>query len=330
MKLLAAAALPEISSDFRVFTIPIRRGILFQDDPAFKGARRELVAQDFIYSLKRFFDPRWKSPIVAGLEEFKILGLNELRQRSLKERAAFPYDVDVEGLRALDRYTLQIRLGATAPHFAEYLAAPDLFGAVAREVVEMYGDRIMEHPVGTGPFRLADWRRSSRIILDRNPSYREEIFDSDGSATDARSGTVASALKGKRLPLVDRVEVYIIDEPQPRWLAFLNAEHDMLERLPNTFVRVAAPGGNLAPNLKKRGISMSRILGADVTYTVFNMKHPVVGGYTPDKVALRRALSLATNVQEEIRLPRHGQAMQAQAPLNPHTYGYDPNLVTEM
>ena len=79
IKPLAAAALPEISSDFRTFTFPIRRGIFFQDDPAFKGAKRELVAQDFVYSLKRFFDPRWKSPIVPGLEEYKILGLNELR-----------------------------------------------------------------------------------------------------------------------------------------------------------------------------------------------------------------------------------------------------------
>ena len=106
MKPLAAAALPDISADFRVFTFRVRRGIYFQDDPAFKGIKRELVAQDFVYSLKRFFDPRWKSPIVSGLEEYKILGLNELRQRSLKEKTPFPYDVEVEGLRALDRYTL--------------------------------------------------------------------------------------------------------------------------------------------------------------------------------------------------------------------------------
>ena len=248
---LVAAALPEISSDFRVFTFPIRRGIFFQDDPAFKGARRELVAQDFVYSVKRFFDPRWKSPVVANLEEFKIVGLNELRQRSLKDKAAFQYDVEVEGLRALDRYTLQVRLTDTNPHFVETFASPDLHGAVAREVVEAYGDQIMAHPVGTGPFRLKDWRRSSRIILERNPTYREEVFASDG-ADDAGRVAVGHALKGKRLPLVDRVEVYIIDEPQPRWLAFLNAEHDMLERLPATFVNIAAPGGQLAPNLRRR------------------------------------------------------------------------------
>lgn len=330
IKPLAASALPEISADFRIFTFSIRRGIFFQDDPAFKGVKREVVAQDFVYSLKRFFDPRWKSPIVAGLEEFKILGLNELRQRSIKERTPFPYDVEIQGLRAIDRHTLQITLSETNPHFVELLASPDLFGAVAREVVEMYGDQIMAHPVGTGPFRLTDWRRSSRIILERNTGYREEIFGTETVSGDVKVSTVASALKGKRLPLVDRVEVFIIDEPQPRWLAFLNGEHDMMERLPATFVNIAAPGGQLAPNLRRRGVMMSRVLGADITYTVFNMKDPVIGGYTPERVALRRAISLATNIEEEIRLPRRGQGVQGQAPLNPHTYGYDPTLVTEI
>jgi ABC-type transport system substrate-binding protein len=330
MRPLAAEALPEISQDFRVFTFRIRRGILFQDDPAFNGQKRELLAQDFVYAIKRFFDPRWKSPIVSTLEEYKLVGLNELRQRALKDRSPFPYDVEVEGLRALDRYTLQMRLRETAPHFVETFAQPDLFGAVAREVVEKYGDDIMAHPVGTGPFRLADWRRSSRIVLERNSNYRDESFDASTAADDPRSQQVASVLSGRKLPLVDRVEVYIINEPQPRWLAFLNAEHDLLERLPATFVNIAAPQGQLAPNLRKRGVQMSRVVGADITYTVFNMKHPVIGGYTPERVALRRAISLALNINEEIRLPRRGQGIAAQAPLNPHTYGYDPSFTSEM
>ncbi len=330
MRPLAAAALPEVSSDFRVFTFRVRPGIYFQDDPAFAGRQRELVAQDFVFSLKRFFDPRWKSPIIAGLEEYRILGLNELRQRTLKEQVPFDYDVEVEGIRALDRYTLQLRLRDSAPHFSETFASPDLYGAVAREVVERYGDAIMAHPVGTGPFQLLDWRRSSRIILERNPTYRGDPFDASRAADDPRSQQVAASLTGKRLPLLDRVEVYIIEEQQPRWLAFLNGEHDMLERLPNDFVNVAAPRGHLAPGLKRRGIQMSRVLGADLTYTVFNMKHPVIGGYTPDKVALRRAISLGLNVDEEIRIPRRGQAVAAQLPINPHTYGFDASVRTEM
>ncbi len=329
LKFLAAAALPEISADFRTFIFRLRSGIYFHDHAAFKGVKRELVADDFVYSLKRFFDPRWKSPI-ATLQEFKILGLNELRQQALSEKAPFNYDLPIDGLQALDRYTLRIRLAESAPHFVEVLAAPDLYGAVAREVVEAYADTIMAHPVGTGPFRLVDWRRSSRIVLERNESYREEIFDGSAATDDSNMQKVASFLHGKKLPLVDRVEVHIIEEGQPRWLAFLNAEHDLLDRLPDNFVNVAVPGGQVAPSLKRRGIGMSRMLNADVTYTVFNMKHPVIGGYTPEKVALRRAISLALNIQEEIRIPRRRQALQAQAPLNPHTYGYDPDFRTEM
>jgi ABC-type transport system substrate-binding protein len=330
LKPLTATAMPEVADDYRVYTMRVRPGIFFQDDPAFNGKKRELVAQDYVYALKRFYDPRWKSPVVSTLEEYKLVGMNELRQRALKERIPFDYDVEAEGLRALDRYTLQIRMRESAPHFTETLAQPDLFGAVAREVVEAYGDAMMAHPVGTGPFRLADWRRSSRIVLERNPNYREDRFDTSSAAGDARSQEVARALSGRMLPLVDRVEVFIIDEPQPRWLAFLNAEHDLLERLPADFVNIAAPGGQLAPNLKKRGVRMARVLGADVTYTVFNMKDPVVGGYTPDRVALRRAISLALNIDEEIRIPRRGQGVAAQAPINPHTYGFDPGVRTEM
>src|SRR5690606_10147711 len=137
---------------------------------------------------------------------------------------------------------------------------------------------------------------------------------------------LADSLRGKELPLVDRVVISVIEESQPRWLAFLNGELDLMDRLPNDFVPIAAPGGRLAPNLERRGIGMNRVLAADVTYTVFNMKDPVVGGYTPEKVALRRAISLALDVEEEIRIPRRGQAVVAHTPINPHCYGYDPKL----
>jgi ABC-type transport system substrate-binding protein len=330
VKPLVAEALPQVSPDFRTYTFRVRRGIFFQDDPAFKGRRRELTAQDFVYSFKRFWDPRWKSPVLTTLQEYKILGMNELRERVLKNKTPFPYDVEVEGLRALDRYTLQFRLADPAPHFAELHATPDLYGAVAREVIEAYGDDTMAHPIGTGPFRLADWRRSSRIVLERNPGYREHPFDAEPSAGDTRAQQVAERLRGRRLPLLDRVEVYIVDEAQPRWLAFLNGEHDLLERLPNEYVNIAAPGGKLAPSLARRHVQMGRVLGSDTTFTIFNMKDPVVGGYTPAKIALRRAIGLALDIEEEIRLVRRGQAIIAQAPINPHTYGYDPQLRTEM
>ncbi len=167
-----ADGMPDVSSDFRVWTIRIKPGISFQDDPVFKGKPRELIAADYVYSLKRFFDPRWKAPTYATLADSRIVGMAALREDALKNKRPFDYDTSVEGMRALDRYTIQFRVERPLPRFLQTLATGDLYGALAREVVEAYGDEIPAHPVGTGPFRLADWRRSSKIVLERNPTYR--------------------------------------------------------------------------------------------------------------------------------------------------------------
>ena len=332
MKPLTAEAMPEISADFTRFTFKIRPGIYFADDPAFKGRRRELTAEDYVYAFKRHYDPRWKSPNLYLLENARLLGLSELRKRAMEAKQPFPYDTPVEGVKALDRYTLQFNLAEPSPRFHQQLLTDSsVFGAVAREVVEAYGDKIMEHPVGTGPFRLASWKRSSRIVLARNPHFRELRYDERAPADDPKSQAIAKALQGRRLPLVDRVEVAVIEETQPRWLSFLNAESDFLERLPNEFAGVAVPNNQLAPNLAKKGIHLDRGPLVDATLaTLFNTEHPVVGGNTPDKVALRRAISLAYNSAEEIRQVRKNQAIPAQTAIAPLTFGYQPGLKTEM
>jgi ABC-type transport system substrate-binding protein len=321
-----ADGMPETSEDFRVWTVRVRPGIYFPDDPAFKGVRRELVAEDYVYSLKRFFDPRWKSPAYGGMNELRLLGMAPLRNDALKTRKPFDYDTPAEGLRTLDRYTLQFRFEQPQPRFLESLSGGDLWGAVAREVVEAYGDDIPAHPVGTGPFRLGEWRRSSRIVLERNPSYREVVYDAEPNADDAEGQELLRRFKGRRLPMIDRVEISIIEEIQPRWLSFLNKQQDVMWLLPYDFVNIAAPGGKLSPALAREGVRMYRALASDVTLTYFNMEDPVVGGYTPEKVALRRAISLAIDVDQEIRLYWRGQAVPAQSALVPNTTGYDPSF----
>jgi len=325
-----AAALPEPADDFRTWTVRIRPGIHFADDPAFKGRRRELTAQDYVYSLKRHYDPRWKSPNLYLLENLKLLGLSELRREVLKSKQPFPYDREVEGVRALDRYTLQFRLGESRPRFAQVLSDGSWMGAVAREVVEAYGDKMMEHPVGTGPFRLAEWRRASRIVLERNPGYRELRYDEDPPADDPAAQADAARLKGRRLPMIDRVEIAIVEEDQPRWLAFLSGEHDLIEQVPDEYIDLAVPNGELAPHLRKRGMHATRYARADVSISYFNMEDPVVGGYTPEKVALRRAIALAVDVDKEIRLVRRGQAIPSQGPIAPGAWGSDPQFRSEM
>jgi ABC-type transport system substrate-binding protein len=323
-----ADGMPEVSSDFRTYTVKLRRGIYFSDDPAFGGKRREVTAADIVYTYKRVFDPKLKSPSLSSIEDEGIIGLEELGKQAQRS-GKFNYDSEVEGIRALDRYTVQFKLAEARPRFIYNLSDSSNLGTMAREVVEKYGDQIMEHPVGTGPFMLGEWKRSSKISLVRNPNFREEYYEAEPAADDASAQAIYREMKGKRLPMVDRVEVSIIDEPQPRWLAFLNNEHDFMERLPQAFANQAIPNNKLAPNLAKRGVTMEHVPLADVAFMWFLMDDPIVGGYTPDKVALRRAIGLAYNSAEEARLPRRGQAIVAQGPIMPMTLNYDPKFKSE-
>ena len=327
---LAAEAMPEVSDDFRTFTFRVRPGIHFADDPAFKGKRRELVAEDFAYGMKRVYDPKLKSPSQATLENEGIIGLQDLYDEAVRAKKPFDYDRKVEGLQVLDRYTLRVRLRESRPRHLYSWAARDVLCAVAREVVEAYGDRIMDHPVGTGPFQLTEWRRSSRIVLSRNPGYREHLYDAEPNADDAEGQALVQRFKGRRLPMVDRIEIAVIEQSQPRWLSFINGEQDLLERVPTEFIDQAIPGGKVAPNLAKRGIKAYRVASADVTLMVFNMEDPLVGGYTPEKVALRRAMVLGNDVDREIRIAWRGQAIPAQTIVPPLTEGYRADVRTEM
>jgi ABC-type transport system substrate-binding protein len=328
---LTADGMPEHSADFRTWTVKVRPGIFFASDPAFKGQRRELVAEDYVYSFKRFVDPAVKSPTWSWLANFDFVGLLALRQQALERKTPFDYDRPIEGIRALDRYTIQFKMERPAPRFiTSALAGSDLTGAVAREVVEFYGERIMGHPVGTGPFKLAQWRRSSFIALERNPEYREVLYHAEPAADDAAGQAILAKLKGRRLPMIDRVEVSIIEEQQPRWLTFLQGRSDFMEDVPPEFIEQAMPGGEVAPNLAKRGIQGFRMVRSDAALTVFNMEDPVVGGYEPPKVALRRAIGLAVDVPSEIARVRKGQAIPAQSPAVPHTWAFDPQFKSEM
>ena len=337
---LVADGMPVASADFRTWIVKVRPGIYFQSDPAFKGpdgrqVRRELTAEDFVYPFKRIADPANKSTQWTWIDTYKIVGLGEARQAALDARKAFDYDKTIEGLRAIDRYTLRILVTEPRPRLVNgLLAGSDLLGAQAREVVEYYGDRIDEHPVGTGPFRLKQWRRTSLIVLERNPEYRERFYDAEPAPDDAEGQALLARFKGRRLPMVDEVRVSIVPEEQPFWLAFLNEQTDILAtsagNLPGGFITQAMPNGTLAPNLAKRGIQAMRQVNSDTGFVMFNMDDPVVGGYTPDRIALRRAISLAYDNGREIRMIRRGQAVPAQSNVTPHTTGYDPAYKSEM
>jgi len=319
LKPQTAESMPEVADEGRTYTIRLKKGLYFSDDPAFGGKKRELTAADYDFAMKRLMDPAVSSPNL-WLIEGRILGITEAVARAKKE-GRFDYDQKVAGIEVVDRYTLRIHL--VRPDFSFlYILAMQNIGAQAREVVERYGSDIGAHPVGTGAFRLAYWKRSSKIVLEKNPNFREVYYEAEPPADDPLSQQLLAENKGKRLPQVDRVEVSIIEESQPRWLAFLNNETDWVNT-PLEFIKMALPGGKPAPWLAKRGVRYISEVDPDIVYLYFNMRDETVGGYTPEKVALRRAISLAYDNRTEIELLRNGMGLEAQSPLAPGVLGYD-------
>ena len=319
-----AESLPVIADDGRTYTLRIKPGIYFADDPAFKGRRRELTARDYAYSIKRFMDPRNRSPY-AFLFEGKIVGLDELAARAKSGR--LDYDAEIAGLETPDRYTLRIRLKQTDFNFSHVLAF-SLAGAVAREAIEAYGDDTNSHPVGTGPFQLRSYTRSSKIVLEANPAYRGKIWDfvTSDSAADKE---LAARMRGKKLPQIGRVEISIMDETQSRWLAFLGGETDLEYQLAEVAPVFLTDDGKLRPEFARRGIKLERSVDPEITYTYFNMSETIgdkpnpVAGFSKEKIALRRAIAMAYKVDDQIRIIRKGQAVRAQYPIPPGVAGYD-------
>ena len=305
--------MPTVSDGGLTYTFTIRPGIFFTPDPAFKGARREVTAADYVYSLTRLYDPMLKSPWLS-LFEGKIAGDKALRDK-------FSYDTPIVGLKAEGRYTLRIRLSAPDNNFLFYLATPST-GVVAREVIEAYPGQTGNHPVGSGPFMIGEWKHSDKIVLVANPAS-QAVFHATAGA-DPADQAIARALEGKRLPLVDKVEVKIAEEFQGRMLGFLGGDYDYLEQVPESMTDMVIADGKLKPALVAKGMELTRFPVMQTYYMWMNMDDPVVGGYGREKVALRRAISLGYDSAEDISLLKKGFAIKAQSPLPPNVLGYDP------
>jgi ABC-type transport system substrate-binding protein len=324
---LVAETVPEPEENGTRYTFRIRPGIYYTDDPAFKGQKRELVAGDFEYMVKRFRDPKMRSPY-EWLFENKILGLDELAEKA-KKTGTFDYDAKIAGIEVRDRYTISFKLKEPDYNFEYFLAMPNVV-AMPREIAETYADDTYAHPIGTGPFLLKEWVRRSKIVLERNPNYRGYQLDTRyADPTDEWDRRAIEELAGKRLPALDRIEIYPIEQQQPRYLAFLNREHDLIEELDPSFLNQVVPNGKLIPSLAKVGVHVFPELQPEFTYDSFNVEDPVIGGYSPERVALRRALVLAHDRQQEIDVIRRGQALPAQTPVPPGVVGYDPSFHSE-
>ncbi len=317
---LTAEAMPEISADGKTYTFRIKKGIYFTPDPVFKSVKRELTAYDYVYTIKRFLDPANHSPS-QNFVNGKIVGLNELAEAA-KQSGKFDYDAPVAGLTTPNRYTLKIQLTQPDYNFLFSLTYGS-FGAMAREVVEGYGQDLPQHPVGTGPYMLASYTPRSKIVLVANPNWRGFVwnFKSTGTQWDDQ---VVKEMAGKKMPQIGRIEVNIIEEEQSRWLAFRRKQFD-IDWLPQIGVSSALNGDQLKPEFIAQGIKMYRAIAPDITFSLFSFLDPIVGGYSLEKNALRRAIIMAYDIDEDIALVRMGQAMRAQMMVPPGLVGNDPN-----
>jgi ABC-type transport system substrate-binding protein len=314
-----AAAMPAISDGGRTWTIRLQKGIRFTDDPAFKGAARELVAADYVYSIKRSLDPNLRT---GGDPAFTTLlvGARPVVDAARKS-GKFDYDAPIAGLRALDAYTLQLNLTDVDYTVMDRLAQRSSF-AVAREVVEAAGNDIMMKPVGTGPFKLADWRRGSRVVLEANPHYRPLTFP---DSSDPKLKPLVQAMKGRKLPALDRIEVSIIEEQVPELLAFDQGDLDYIALGGAVLARVVV-NGKLKPEYAQRGIGHFRYPLPALIYTYFNQEDPVIGGNQPERIALRRAIAMGFDTGDFIKVFYGGEATPANQILPPGVFGHDTTL----
>jgi len=221
----------------------------------------------------------------------------------------------VEGLKALDRYTLQIKLKKPYPQLL-YVLTMSYTAAVSREAVEYYGEEFLNHPVGTGPFKLKDWMRGAKIILVRNPGFRKEFYPAVGEKGDKKLGLLDDA--GKRIPFLDRIEISIILEEQPMWLEFINGELDISGIPKDNFDSAIGADRNLTPEMKAKGIKLWKRPLLQINYISFNMDDPLF----KDNKLLRQAISLAYNEKRVIKM-FNNRLIPAVGPIPPGIKGYE-------
>jgi ABC-type transport system substrate-binding protein len=316
---LAAEALPDVSANGREITVRIRPGIRFTPHPAFGGKARELTAHDFVYSVKRLVDPGLRS-VSAALFSGKIEGLDEWVHKAGRAATRDHFDTPVAGVIAVDRYVVRLRLVRPDPTFVFLLASPVL-SIVPREAVEADGAGFAQRPTGSGPYVMREFQSGSRLVLERNPNYRNVRWG-DLAAPHAEEPAWAAALRERRFPLPDRVEVLHIAEPTTGLLAF---EKGQIDVWPATAESTAIANGRLASRLARTGTRLVEGADASALYLYFNMRDPTIGGASVERIALRRAIAMAIDDTEYIRIMGNGLMPATQHPIPPGLGGHDPN-----
>jgi ABC-type transport system substrate-binding protein len=231
------------------------------------------------------------------------------------------------GVQALDKYTLQVKLNQPYPQL-KYILAMVYTPPLPRECVDYYGAEFGNHAIGTGPFRLDTWVRGSRVVMLRNPTFREDLYPSEGSDEDRAKGLLDDA--GKRLPFLDKIIFKEMIEEQPRWLSFVANELDTIKvdkdnhQLYFDTSDVTNPDQPVRPEWAKRGFRGWHLPLLDLTYEAFNMLDPVVGGEKGKP--LRQAICLVRNFEKRNAIHYNSSSVMAVSVIPPGLQGYEPPL----
>jgi len=346
---------------FSLYDIHIKPGIRYQPHPAFarnangeflyhhlqpqdladihklsdfpKTATRELVADDYVFQIKRLAHPKLHSPIFGVMNEY-IVGLKEYAKtlaRAAREGRLDLEKTSLEGAQALDRYTYRVKLKGKYPQFQYWLAMP-FFAPVPPEAERFYGQPGMEeknltldwYPIGTGPYMLTENDPNRRMVLERNPNFHGETYPSEGEPGDAAAGLLADA--GKSLPFIDKVVFSLEKESIPYWNKFLQGYYDASGISSDSFdqaVRISTQGeADVTDLMRDKGIRLQTTITASSYYYGFNMLDPVVGGLSEQARKLRQAISIIMDYEEFISIFANGRGIPAQGPLPPGIFGF--------
>jgi ABC-type transport system substrate-binding protein len=331
LKPLLLAEMPDVSEDGRVYRFKLRDDVFFHDDPCFpNGKGRKLIADDFFYSLKRMADDK-NQPKGWWLLEGTIVGFDDYRQQQ-NAAGKFDYDAPVQGMKKINDQEFEVHLNEPFYRFT-YTLAMFQTAVLPREAVDFYGERISRHPVGTGPFVLKIWDTNSRMVFERNPNYWEEYYPEDpglnadgsepylGYLDDKQLGFYNDA--GKRLPIVDRVEVTFFVQAQPMWLKFRNRELDYTtvpaENYGEAFIKRTK---TLREEFAKQGIRSHPEPLLDMIYMGFNMEDPDYGGYDEKHKKIRQAITLSQDWEERNEAFYNGLNLIYDGPIPPGLDGH--------
>lgn len=284
-----AADMPEISADGLTYTIRLRQDGRFTGHDAFEdGLGRAVTAHDFVYSIKRHFDPVTRAR-GAWLWQGRIKGLDQWKENGAN------YDEPVAGLRAVDEYTVRIELNAPFPQLV-HTFAQGYSAIVPREVIESLEGEFANQPVGSGPFKL-DSIDNARAVLIPNKAFRQLPFSlaAEGFDPDTQDGLGLQSLEGRVPPFLDRLQIDFIAEDAARWNAYMAGDIDFIKVPVSQFDRVIESTSPIELSADFSDHRHESSLESGLVYTNFNLDDPAIG-YDADprendrKQALRCAI----------------------------------------